>query len=112
MQHGRDVVACTHDVADLELLGHLDVDDTHTLCGRLEVIERVEVLTRHDAVAFAVLIPACFQNRTDLGAPLFQLRRSDLKFEILFFAPPVEVNWDFFGRDPPALRNRQAQYTL
>src|SRR5271165_6826263 len=57
-QHGRDVVASAHDVADLEVGRDFDIDDTGPLQRGLIVEETAEVGARDQAVALAVIASA------------------------------------------------------
>src|SRR5207248_3834413 len=78
----------------------------------LVVIERPQILSRDQAVTLRIFLPPRFKHRPNFRPPLLQSSRKNIKFKIMFLAPPPELN-SLLGRFcPPALGKFQSQLSL
>ena len=70
-QHVGNIVAGSHDVADLQTLRNFDLDDAGALERRLIVEEAANIRPRDQAVALAVIAAAGTEQRANLVARFF-----------------------------------------
>src|SRR5215831_1400821 len=101
-QDGRNIISSAHDVAELEIVGNLHIDDADALACGLIVVKAAQIFAGDKGVTFAVFFAVRFEDGADRGTARLQSGRNDLEWNLLLFSPVREVYRGFSGFRSPA----------
>ena len=102
LQHGRNIIARTHDVAGLQILGNFHLHNADPLKGGLVVVKSIEVWPSNHAVALVEGLTASGKHGANFCFALLQAARKHFELEVLTLATPMQFNQQLIRFRAPA----------